>query len=469
MEGTRITKIRGTLGREVQNPFAKEQRLKSLHQSLRFSIDTLDSNIQKLLPLLTIFHSPFPAEAVKKIFEIGGAQQEDDEDIPLVKKIFEIEGQQPEDDEDIPLLLYNKSLLARLEKDRQGPLNDKYWLYTFIPAIRSYLEYAYVDDISTKQKDIDFIGNFCSYYQSLAKKTYDAWGTDNHTNVMRRFDLMSLSEGKNDFYKAIEYAEKITSDDKQREYWMIMDGSSMAWYLGLIYERLGQYDKSLENHKKSLNINKRINKNSEVLIADNYLNMGVVYYNKGQYDRALTYYNKALEIHEECNFTVAMATDYTNIGNVYLQKEQYDEALKYYNKSLEIDQNLDQEAKNFSNIGIVYKNKGQYNEALTYHKEALKLHKFLDRRVEFAADYSNIGLVYYDARQYDDALIYFNKALKIYKNINERVYLVYAYSRIGLAYLGKKDKAKAKEVADNALAITNEFKKDTDTEHPVQK
>ena len=49
--------------------------------------------------------------------------------------------------------------------------------------------------------------NFCNYYNSLIQDTYDAWGTENHTNFMRRFDLMTISEGKNDFDKAIEFAE----------------------------------------------------------------------------------------------------------------------------------------------------------------------------------------------------------------------------------------------------------------------
>ena len=43
--------ILNTLGKERQDPLAKEQRLLSLHESLKFSIDKLDSNIQEILPM----------------------------------------------------------------------------------------------------------------------------------------------------------------------------------------------------------------------------------------------------------------------------------------------------------------------------------------------------------------------------------------------------------------------------------
>ena len=48
--------------------YESEERLKSLHNSFSYSINSLSPEQKRLLPLLTVFLSPFPAEAVKMIF-----------------------------------------------------------------------------------------------------------------------------------------------------------------------------------------------------------------------------------------------------------------------------------------------------------------------------------------------------------------------------------------------------------------
>jgi tetratricopeptide (TPR) repeat protein len=409
-EGNGTSELEGilkTLGKERKDPFATEERLSSLNQSLKYSIHKLDFNSKKILPLLTIFHSPFLVEAVEQIFKT-------EEQIDLIN---------------LPSDLYNKSLLMRIEEDRYGQIDDRFWLYTFHPAIRNHLEDGYVNDISKLQDDVNFISNFCNYYKSLIEQTYNAWGTPNHTNFMRRFNLLTATEGKNDFDKAIEFEENFIVFDKEHENHGIKIGGSIASYLGLIYGNLGQYDKSLSNHIKSLEIHNVLN--DRVSMALNYKNIGNVYSSKGQYDEAISYYKKSLEIYEDLNDRVGMARDYTNIGTVY-------------------------------------SNKGRYDEALTYYKKSLEIFEGLNDIVNMAEIYKDMGLLYYNKGLYDNALIYYNKTLEICKNLNDIVKLVSIYVDIGHANLGKKNKDEAKVALDNALAIANEFKTDTGTIHPLK-
>ena len=58
------------------------------------------------------------------------------------------------------------------------------------------------------------------------------------------------------------------------------------------------------------------------------------------------------------------------------------------------------------------------------------------------------------------------KALEINKKLNDRVSLVKSYTNLGDTHIGKKDNSKSKKAVDNALAVANEFKRDTGTEHP---
>jgi tetratricopeptide (TPR) repeat protein len=440
-----LQEILKTLGKKRQNPYATEARQESLHNSLKYSIDKLNSTVQSLLPLLTIFHSPFPAEAVKKVFDI------------------------PDEQGDMLSDLYNKSLLMRIEEDPYGQLDDKFWLYTIIPAVRNNVKDANSNDLAKRLNDHNFISNYCKYYLSLIQLTHHAWGTDNQTNFIRRFDLMTLSEGRNDFDMAIEYADNFRSDDRQQEIGVKQDGSSVAIYLGLIYEKLGQYQKSIDYHTKSLEINKKLNHQKRMAI--DYINIGTGYYGKGQYDDALSYLKKTLEIYEELNDRAGKAASYSNIGVVYDKKGQYDDALSYHKKALEIQEELNFKvgiSASYCNIGLVYNNEGQYDDALSYHKKALEIDEELNDRVGMALDYVNIGTVYLNKGHYDIALINYKKALEIDEGLNNKVELIRDYTGIGNVYLKTKDIEKAKQAANNALAIANEFEKDTGTEPPLK-
>jgi tetratricopeptide (TPR) repeat protein len=384
-EGSKeLEEISQTLGKERKNPVESEERLRSLNNSFKFSIDKLAHYNKELLPALTIFHSAFPSNAIEKIF---GLQNKD-----VLRE------------------LYDKSLLTRIEADQYGPISDdRFWLYSLHPALRNYLEDKYKDDIVNIHRErIPF---FCKYYKELLQETYDAWGTSNHRNFIRRFELMAKSND-NDFNRAIKFAIMNSKENEDSEIKII--GSDIASYFGLIYQNLGYFDQSLLYHMESLEVDEELK--DRVRISYDYTNIGISYRHKGQLDDALSYYKKALEIHEELKDKVGMAADYNNIGTVYHDKGQLDDALSYDRKALEINEELKNKvemAKNYNNIGLVYYSKGQIDDALGYYKKALEINEELKNKVGMAKNYNNIGLVYHDKGQIDDALSYYKKALEI--------------------------------------------------------
>ena len=101
--------------------FPQQKNVYNLYRIvLNIQLINSDPNIQKLLPLLTIFHSPFPSDVIEKVFNKETKE-----------KIFLLE-------------LYNKSLLIRIEADQYGPISDDgFWLYSLHPALRNYLEDKY--------------------------------------------------------------------------------------------------------------------------------------------------------------------------------------------------------------------------------------------------------------------------------------------------------------------------------------
>ena len=59
-----------------------------------------------------------------------------------------------------------------------------------------------------------------------------------------------------------------------------------------------------------------------------YSDRGSAYTDKGQYDKSISDFNKAIEINPK------YAKDYSNRGNAYLNKGQIDRAIEDYNKAL---------------------------------------------------------------------------------------------------------------------------------------
>ena len=252
--------ISQTLGIERENPFESEERLQTLHRSFQYSIDKLDLALKNLLPALTIFHSPFQSEAVDRIFT-----EQKEHALTNIKKYKD------------PLLkLYNKSLLSRIEEDEYGFfISDKFWLYSIHLALRNYLEDKYNDFIKNIEKKNMLY--FCSYYYLLIREIYNAWGKDDHKNFIHLFKQITKSE-ISDFDRAIEFFKE-TGQQELKFAW------GMSSYLGLIYYKLGYYDKSLQYHKKALKITEELK--NDMNMAIEYTRIGLIYYRKGQYDESL--------------------------------------------------------------------------------------------------------------------------------------------------------------------------------------
>ena len=424
---TELENVLYTLGKEREDLAASEERLQSLQNCFDYSIDKLNSTIQNLLPLLTIFHSPFPADILEKVFQ-----------------------KEPKD-KFLLLELYNKSLLSRIERDKEGSFtSDKFWLYTIHPALSNYLKNKYKLYITKFESEL--IPYFCSYYGRLLNETYYAWGKECHLDFLRQFEIISKVDD-NDFDRAIEFAET------HRDQSLKQIGASMAMYLGLINKNLGFYDEALEYHKKALAIHQ--NTNDRVGMAQDYSYMGRLYRNKGFYDEALEYHKKALAIHQNTNDRVGLALNYARIGQVYRYKGLSDKALKYHKKALAIDEQLKDRSRmtrDYTDIGVVYRFKGLYDKALEYHNKALAIDEEINDRVGMSVNYGRIGLVYSSKGFYDKSLEYLLKSLKIREELKDKVGSAKSYSEIGTIYRYKGLYDRALEYHKKALAIYEELK-----------
>lgn len=107
--------------------------------------------------------------------------------------------------------------------------------------------------------------------------------------------------------------------------------------LGLIKQRLQQYDESIEIITKAISM-KPDN-------PDNYNNIALSYANLGDYDNAISYLDKAISIRNDYLY-------YNNLAIQYRQIYQYDKAIDLFEKAIEA--NGDKDPQIWNNLGGVY-------------------------------------------------------------------------------------------------------------------
>jgi tetratricopeptide (TPR) repeat protein len=392
------------------------KRLRSLEESLGFTLNKLDNHLKELLSNLILFNSPFPISAATEIF---GAKEED------------------------ILSLYDHTMLTRIESDDvYGRIEDaEYWLYNLQPSIRNYLQNRLAKKLETEYGEA-----FSRYYLNFLSDTYSGWGKENHVPSIARFNIIAESE-YSDFDRAIE----LTKNNREV-------AAGIASLLGLIFSNLGIRFKALGYHRRSLAIHEELN--DRVGLGRDYTNIGNVLNGMGKLQEALDTHNKALKIDKELNDRVGLGRDYKNIGVVLRKMGKLQEALDSHNKALKIHEELNDIVglgKDYTNIGLVLGDMGNHQEALDSHKQALKIDEELNDRVGMGADYTNIGLVLGDIGKYQEALDSHNKALKIDEELNDRVGLAKDYKNIGNAL---NDMGKSQEALDShkqALKIDEEL------------
>ena len=186
------------------------------------------------------------------------------------------------------------------------------------------------------------------------------------------------------------------------------------------YFSTGQFDKAIENYKKTLQFaSQSIAGNYFVAATEN--NIGTVYLEMGQYDKAMKYFKKSLRTTEReetpSSKQEALAANYNNIAELYYLTYQYDKAIKYAQKALVINRELERNkgiALNLMILGATHQRLGQYDKAIKYYKQAMepaknpdwsaKVDTPISTKLIIPRNYLQIGWAYYEQGKYFDSI-----------------------------------------------------------------
>ena len=174
--------------------------------------------------------------------------------------------------------------------------------------------------------------------------------------------------------------------------------------LGISYKYLNNYDKAIENFKKSINTNKDNNK----LEAQSYYEMGVCYLLSNEMTKAITSFQKSI-MKDRDNLDVQL-----QLALAHELVHEEDMALKIYDKLIEEHPNY---TKAYSHKGALLICKGEYTEAISIFKQILKLEP------KFHRAYFGLGVCFDNLKEYSYAKKYYQKFLKIHPNSSHAKYV----------------------------------------------
>lgn len=202
------------------------------------------------------------------------------------------------------------------------------------------------------------------------------------------------------------------------------------------YESLIELQNGIAICEDLINENPEVNKYKRKALAI-YANIGNIYYYQSNYDDCIENYLKALKLSEEIGFKKGIAVSCSNLAAAYKDILNYDKALEYNYRSLSIANESGDRfsvTQSLNNLGSVYFSIPDYDSAYIYFKKCQVLNEQDSNEFALISTYVNIADVLRETGKYDSALYYFNKSLALSKKLNSNDGLINDYYMIGQLY-----------------------------------
>jgi len=272
------------------------------------------------------------------------------------------------------------------------------------------------------------------------------------------------------YHKSLKYTLQALAlfEEKDAKFELIIGLLNNA---GNAYSLLGEYERALEYHGKSLLIKSIELGEKHFDYAISVMHLGNVYLHMGNNEEALTHYEKSLKILLECeeDYPGKLVMCYGNLGAFYLQNNKFQQALDHLQQALPIleeNDSLDMPvaAPLLRQIGNAYSGLEMYEQGLENLYKALDIEERIygKNHPETATTYDYLGRSYINTPEKEKALEFLNKALKIYREYygEEHPATAHLYFSIGDCFFKMEDIKSAKENFEQSYALLHKIAPD---------
>ncbi len=229
--------------------------------------------------------------------------------------------------------------------------------------------------------------------------------------------------------------------------------------IGNLYQELGQFDKAIQQFKKSLQLETELD--NKLGQAINYQNLGECKEELGNLKEALDDYRTSLGLNEMIDNDMGRVICNTSIAKILIKQDKPKEALKLLEPTLAIAKKLENDFL----IAPVHINLGWAKMLLNEHKEAeknmlhgLKLSEKSQLLTSAAQAYHLLSTLHRNQRNFEKALTYNLKAEQLEEEISN-VSTVRYVNDIILRYESQKRTSEIAVLAEQNENVTLELRK----------
>ncbi len=242
-------------------------------------------------------------------------------------------------------------------------------------------------------------------------------------------------------------------------------GVATAWSnLGQISIWKGDYDNAVTNFQRSLALWEDLNRGGSLYnahIANTLIYLGIAFQRIGDYVQSLNQLYKASEIAKSLADKDKVATVFANIGVLYMEQRDYSKAAELFNQSLALFTEVNNKremARTLMNIGVINQRVRNYESALDKFQDALKRAEEIAASDIVVAAQEGLGTVYCEQGEYQAALEWLDKAWSKAQTIGDKVRMTELLWRKGQVFYSQGEYVKSGDIANRAAELATQLR-----------
>lgn len=232
-------------------------------------------------------------------------------------------------------------------------------------------------------------------------------------------------------------------------------GAAVAYYTrGIALNMQGQTDSALVAWDESLRLAQSA---GDVTTESRVLNgFAVAAFQQGDYIRSIEYHRKALQLSIRIGRTSGQVSGYNNLGNVYFEIGAHNEAADLFLKGIELARqqgDVRMEGLLLSNLGNNYNQLGQKYDAKRSYRRSIELLKTVQAPNHQASSWLGMGGVFENSDSLAQADSCLREAYRLFSSVGEKPGISQALVLRSNLAMNKGDFASAKTLLAEAHAL----------------
>ena len=239
--------------------------------------------------------------------------------------------------------------------------------------------------------------------------------------LLRLGDIYLLQDEINEAMSSYQSSLKIF----QRSHIIFGQGLVLG-KLGIIYCRLGQWDKAITLQQTIIQLLENIHEHeaSYGIQGNAHQNLGDIYIKQNRLIEAEAEIQRALELYKASNSILSQGVSYLSLGELYLKLKQPDKAMAACQRALKFhiasNDPLGQGHDHYE-LGNVYLFLGKLDQAEKSYTNALELHKAAKNLWGQGNDFYGLGRIYIERQELQKARGLFEKAIEFHSKSQDRL------------------------------------------------